>query len=212
MTKAFTEAEKKRLRERLLKQGRKLFTQYGLKKTSLDDLTRPLGIAKSTFYLFFESKEALYFELLVQMRREVEERIRAASFAATDDPRDGLRRFMHAVVDELETNPLTRRLLTQPEELERLARSVPPELVATKAADSAAYILPAILAGQAQGRIIAEPPAVIAGVIRSVTLLTLHQDLIGEDIYPQVVNLMIELIARGLAPSDRAAGIQEERT
>jgi len=204
MTKAFTEAEKARLRQRLLKQGRKLFAQYGLKKTSLDDLTRPLGIAKSTFYLFFESKEALYFELLLAMRREVEDRIRSASFASTDDPREGLRRFMRAVVDELETNPLTRRLITQPEELELLTRHAPPELVAANAADSAAYILPAILAGQAQGRIIAAPPDVIAGVIRSVALLTLHRDIIGEALYPQVVNLMIDLLAAGLAPAARA--------
>lgn len=205
MTKAFTEIEKTRLRERLLKQGRKLFTQYGLKKTSLEDLTRPLGVAKSTFYLFFESKEALYFELLLQMRHEVEERIRAASFASTDDPREGLRRFMRAVVDELETNPLTRRLVTQPEELELLARNAPPELLATNTQDSTAYILPAILAGQTQGRIIAGQPAVIAGVIRSVALLTLHKDTIGEDIYPQVVSLMIDLIATSLVPSAQTA-------
>ncbi len=201
MTKAFTEAEKTRLRERLLKQGRKLFTQYGLKKTSLEDLTRPLGIAKSTFYVFFESKEALYFELLLQMRHEVEERVRAASFASTDDPREGLRRFMRAVVDELETNPLTRRLVTQPEELELLARNASPEQLAMNTQDSTAYILPAILAGQAQGSIVDGEPNVIAGVIRSVALLTLHQDIIGEDIYPQVVSLMIELIAKGLVPS-----------
>ncbi|MBP7688961.1 MAG: TetR/AcrR family transcriptional regulator [Thermoflexales bacterium] len=205
MTKAFTEIEKTRLRERLLKQGRKLFTQYGLKKTSLEDLTRPLGIAKSTFYLFFESKEALYFELLIQMRHEVEERIRAASFASTDDPREGLRRFMRAVVDELETNPLTRRLVTQPEELELLARNAPPELLSTNTQDSTAYILPAIRAGQARGSIIAGQPVVIAGVIRSVALLTLHKDIIGEDIYPQVVSLMIDLIATGLAPSAQTA-------
>ncbi len=205
MTKAFTETEKTRLRERLLKQGRKLFTQYGLKKTSLEDLTQPLGIAKSTFYLFFESKEALYFELLIQMRHEVEERIRVASFASTDDPREGLRRFMRAVVDELETNPLTRRLVTQPEELELLARNAPPELLATNTQDSTAYILPAILAGQARGSIIAGQPAVIAGVIRSVALLTLHKDIIGEDIYPQVVSLMIDLIATSLAPSAQTA-------
>lgn len=202
MPPAFTDKEKKRLRERLLKLGRRLFAQYGLKKTSLEDLTQPLGIAKSTFYLFFESKEALYFELLLQMRREVEERIQAASFASTDDPREGLRRFMRAVVDELETNPLTRRLVAQPEELELLARNAPPELLATNTQDSTSYILPAILAGQAQGRIIAGQPDVIAGVIRSVALLTLHKDIIGEDIYPQVVNLMIDLIAKGLVPSN----------
>jgi len=66
----FTELEKVKLREDLIKVAHRLFINKGFKSTSLDELTSSVGIAKSSFYVFFESKEMLYMELLAQeMRR-----------------------------------------------------------------------------------------------------------------------------------------------
>jgi len=56
MVRAFTENEKALLRQRLLEIGRDLFITQGLKKTSIEEITQPLGIAKSSFYLFFPPK------------------------------------------------------------------------------------------------------------------------------------------------------------
>ncbi|MGU9074110.1 TetR/AcrR family transcriptional regulator, partial [Clostridium perfringens] len=36
------------------------FIDKGFKSTSLEDITSSVGIAKSSFYIFFESKEMLY--------------------------------------------------------------------------------------------------------------------------------------------------------
>ena len=60
MPKAFSEEEKARIRERLLEAGRKRFTRYGLKKTTIEELAGAARIAKGSFYLFFDSKEELY--------------------------------------------------------------------------------------------------------------------------------------------------------
>ena len=62
----FTEKEKLRLRQKMLRAARDLFARKGLKKTSLEDITSAAGIAKSTFYVFFESKEALFLEVLAE--------------------------------------------------------------------------------------------------------------------------------------------------
>ena len=70
MPSAFTERERERIAGKLLESGFRLFTTQGLRKTSLDDLVAPAGIAKSTFYRFFGSKEELYVE---QMYRQVPE-------------------------------------------------------------------------------------------------------------------------------------------
>ena len=35
-----------------------------MKKTSVDQLTKAVGIAKGSFYKFFESKEMLFFAVL----------------------------------------------------------------------------------------------------------------------------------------------------
>lgn len=199
----FTENEKAHIREQLLAAGRELFPRYGLKKTSLEDLTQPAGIAKSSFYSFFDSKEALYMEILMEMRQEVKTRIVGASFGADEDARGAIVRFLHAVVDELENNPLTRRLVTHPEELQMLARKVTPEQMEANIEASSLPISSFIREGQARGEIVAGDPEVMSGVIRSVAILPLHKDEIGTD-YPAVLEMMIGLVADGLTTGVRS--------
>jgi AcrR family transcriptional regulator len=66
MPKGFTERGKALIHASFLEQGRELFATYGLRKTAIEDLTKAVGISKGAFYLFFESKEQLFFELLEQ--------------------------------------------------------------------------------------------------------------------------------------------------
>jgi AcrR family transcriptional regulator len=205
MARAFSDEEKAHIRQRLLEIGRDLFVRQGLKKTSIEDLTRPAGIAKSSFYLFFDSKEALYLELMMQDASGVEERVMGASFHSTDTMREGIARFLHAVVHEIETNQLTRRFVTQPEELELLARQFSPEQLAAKRQSSLALLLPFIRQGQARGEVIDGDPEIIAGAIRSITLLVLHKDDIGQEAFPAVMDLLIDLIARGVTSTETQA-------
>ena len=193
----FAENERARIREQLMEVGRELFPRYGLKKTSLEDLTRPSGIAKSSFYGFFDSKEELYMEILMEMRQEVKARILGASFEADEDAQGAIVRFLHAVVDELENNPLTRRLVTHPEELQMLSRKVTPEQMQANIEASSLPISSFIREVQERGEVIAGNPEVMSGVIRSVAILPLHKDEIGAD-YPEVLEMMIGLVADGL--------------
>jgi AcrR family transcriptional regulator len=202
MARPFTDEEKARIRQRLRDVGRDLFIRQGLKKTSIEDLTRPAGIAKSSFYLFFETKEALYLELLMQEGAGVEERVMGASFRRTDDMREGIASFLHAALHEIDTNPLTRRLVTHTEDLELLTRHVSPEMLAAKRTDSLALILPFVRQGQARGSIIEGDPEIIAGAIRAITLLSLHKDDIGHAAYPAVINLLIDLVASGVTRTE----------
>ena len=55
MPRAFTAVEKEAIRDRLMEAGHACFLRYGLKKTTIEDLTKPAGIAKASFYLFFDS-------------------------------------------------------------------------------------------------------------------------------------------------------------
>lgn len=198
----FTKTERDSIREQLLETGRELFPRYGLKKTSLEDLTQPVGIAKSSFYGFFESKEALYMEILMEMRQEVKERIVGASFEADGNARDAIARFLRVVVHELETNPLTRRLVTHPEELRLLARKVTPEQMKANIEASTLPILAFIREAQERGEVVPGDPEVLAGVLRSVTMLTLHKEDIGST-YPEVLETMIGLVADGLTRTEK---------
>ncbi|KZN26452.1 hypothetical protein A4G99_20580 [Haladaptatus sp. R4] len=60
----FTEDEREAIREELLETGRELVSVYGFQKTTVSDITEPVGVAKGTFYRFFDSKSDFFLELI----------------------------------------------------------------------------------------------------------------------------------------------------
>lgn len=52
------------------KNARDLFRKYGYKKTSVNELARESNISKATFYKYFESKEVILHEVLLDYIRE----------------------------------------------------------------------------------------------------------------------------------------------
>ena len=71
MPRGFTDSEKEKIRENLIGACQKRWSRYGYKKTSVEELCRKAGISKGAFYLFFESKEALFCEALSRMQEEI---------------------------------------------------------------------------------------------------------------------------------------------
>src|SRR5258708_18672761 len=61
--------------------GLKLFTQYGYRKTSIDDITRAAQVAKRTVYLHFENKAAVFLAILEYLGDQVRQRCAAAERA-----------------------------------------------------------------------------------------------------------------------------------
>ena len=110
MPKAFTEYEKEIIRKRLLEQGNKQFSTYGLKKTNIDELATAVGISKGAFYLFYPSKEALYLDIAEQ----AEQHFRREVLAAIDRPGLSAHARLQSVLKEifalLKTIPLFQYL------------------------------------------------------------------------------------------------------
>lgn len=71
MPKGFSEQEKERIKESLLDVCRRSWSRFGYKKTSVDELCAQTGISKGAFYLFFESKEALFCDVLCTVQDEI---------------------------------------------------------------------------------------------------------------------------------------------
>ena len=54
-----------------LKEARHCAVALGMKKTSVEQLTKAVGIAKGSFYKFYESKEVLFFAVLESIHSEL---------------------------------------------------------------------------------------------------------------------------------------------
>jgi AcrR family transcriptional regulator len=71
MPRALTELEKCKQCQNLLDKGRPLVLAHGLRKVSVDDVTKAAGIAKGTFYQHFQSKEAYLYALIMALHSTV---------------------------------------------------------------------------------------------------------------------------------------------
>ncbi|WP_233563525.1 TetR/AcrR family transcriptional regulator [Haloarcula sp. Atlit-7R] len=100
------------IRSELLDTGRKLFARYGLKKTTISDLTDPVGIANGTFYQFFDSKERLYLEILTREQEAFADRVDDL-LADASGPQEGITAYLRLTIEEIETNPLIQQLVVE---------------------------------------------------------------------------------------------------
>ncbi|MFC7185374.1 TetR/AcrR family transcriptional regulator [Halorubrum yunnanense] len=110
----FTDRDRERIRSQLVEAGRELFTQFGFERTRISDLTAEVGIGTSTFYQFFDSKEALYVDVLLAERESLEGKI-AAAVAEVDTPREEVRVLLKTTLSEVRANPLISSLIVDGE-------------------------------------------------------------------------------------------------
>ena len=198
MPRAFKEEEKDRIRAKLLEAGRSCFLRYGLKKTTIEDVVGPAGIAKSSFYLFFASKEALFVNIFMQEMPAMMERLLDGSFRATTDTREALIRLMKAIVQEIETNEMSRMMLDDPSELEKLAAGLDYPAILAQSATLFAPLLEEVAKAQARGEIIAGDPLQLTYSLGLIKLLPVNRDRIPREMYDQLFELAPQIIADGL--------------
>ncbi|MEV0235247.1 TetR/AcrR family transcriptional regulator [Nonomuraea sp. NPDC050786] len=183
-----------RIIEQLLDTATHLFSTQGLRKTSLEELTAPAGIAKSSLYAFFDSKEDLYFEAMLRQSEQVRRRVIDEGLNRGADTRDALRRFLRATIAELDSNPLYRRLMSHPQEMAAVAAKLTPERTAVAADGPMADVL------QFLSIHLKDDPQVLLGVLRAVLLTPLHAEHLGAEIYPAVMNRLIDAVTEGITP------------
>lgn len=193
----FTEEEKEKIYDSLMEHGRQLFSTHGLKKTSIGDLTKAVGIAQGSYYLFFQSKEELYFAVLGQEEEAIRTYLVEKYFASGTFTKEQFREFLRESFAIMEENPFIQQL-HQDGLLETLFRKLPADTLEQHFADDSAFLLPFIEKAQAKGMLIQTKPETIVSLIRSIVLLSLQKEKIGVDHYEKTIELLIELITNGL--------------
>ncbi|SHG95716.1 TetR/AcrR family transcriptional regulator [Streptoalloteichus hindustanus] len=196
MPRAFDQEERERITASLLAAGERLFTTQGLRKTSLDELVAAAGIAKSSFYAFFDSKESLYLELMLRQAPVLRAELNRA--LELPDSAEAVRHFLRGAIDVLHHNPLYRRMVTHPDEMEAVLRRITPERLAELKRTSLLPVLEFIERAQREGRFAAGDPAVLEGVLRTVLLLPMHADQFDPAVYPRVIEAVIDIVSAGL--------------
>lgn len=204
----FGQVERAAIVEALLAAGRQLFTTQGLRKTSLDELVKPAGIAKSSFYAFYDSKESLYLDLMLREAPALQDALWAI-LRGDDDIAEKIRRFLRSAIEVLHHNPLYQRLITHPEELAAVSRRISAAEAAKIADLSILPVTDFIEQAQENGELVAGDPAVLLGVMRTALLLPGHQDQFEPEHYQAIVERTIDVIAIGLTTVNHQKGARK---
>ncbi|MFR8519169.1 MAG: TetR/AcrR family transcriptional regulator [Emergencia timonensis] len=130
----FSNMEREKIREKLMQEGERLFTSFGLKKVSIDEIVQAAGIAKGSFYSFYTNKEHLYMDisgnLQQKMWREMDEFLNEHR---TLPPRELCKQCFLWMFHQLERYPMLKQV--DNETAEHLYRKLPPEVLAAHTRD-----------------------------------------------------------------------------
>lgn len=206
MARAFTDEDRDTHRQALLTEGRRLFVEGGLKSVSLSRVADAAGIAKTSFYAFFASKEELILDLLAAEAPGVQARVMTPLGDAALSAREALSRFLRALLTEYETNPFLARLVSEPQAFAAIACRARPQDLARKAAWMERPLQAFFNERMAAGEISRQPVETLLDLVRSVSLLSLHRDRFGTTArFDAAATALIELVAGGLTRNEETA-------
>lgn len=193
MPKGFTEHEKELIANRLLEQGEKLFSVYGLKKTNIEEIAKAAGISKGAFYIFYESKEALFMDVIEQVEIRVRQEILAAIDLPGSSPRDRLFMVLKKGLALFDTTPILQFFTGS--DFDLLFRRIPAEKLQEHLASDQRFSEELIAHCQNAGIPIRAQPGQIMGLLYPLVLTILHKDDLGQNNFIGDIDLLLKLVA-----------------
>ncbi len=202
MPRHFTAHERERIRGALLKAGREQLSRVGLRRTSVGDVARAAGIAKGAFYGFFESKEALVIAVALEVEQELRAELLTEFASVKGEPRAHMVRLLRKLFALLAEHPILR-ILTDPAEGPAFMRSVDEAQVRALQEDDEAFYADLIRRWRKAGVPVRVTPRTLVAFTRALFSLSLQRDFIGEDALEDVVELVIQGVARQMTQEEK---------
>jgi len=193
MPRAFTEEERREIETRIRTAAADLFRRLGFKKTTVADLASAAGISKGAFYLFYAAKEDVMLDLVADYEREMRAQMEA-EFKGASDGGDALRRIVKAQVQAVREEPVLRDLVSG-DLLQQVWRGASDRKRRESVESDEAFL--AHLA--AHHLPLSVSPAVAAGMLRAVVIVSLQREQIGEESADAVIEAMIDAVVSHIA-------------
>ncbi len=191
MPRSFTEHEREYIKRRLKEEAKECLNLYGIKKTTVDELVKRANIPKGTFYLFYDSKELILFDVINDVQNEIQNQIITELHALNGNVgSEKLAELLFMFYKKAE-NTFFLNILTNGE-LELLMRKLPLDIVNEHFAQDD-FIIEKILSVMPHKPDI--DAKILSGALRGVFLSMLHKREIGEDVFDDALKLMIKGIA-----------------
>lgn len=209
----FTDEERERIREELIETANDLLLTYGPSKTTVKDITDPVGIAKPTFYQFFDAKADLYVEIFERELDEFTKKLQS-ELEGIDDPQERLEQFFRCYMEFVEGNKFIKKVFLEKDYRDVLDNLSPEQVVEIEQKEMSGLIPPIEdIQAQSEGPISEMETITVLGLMgSSLGLLILHKDEyveyagqieeVEDEFYYHIQEEMISTLARGLTVED----------
>lgn len=198
----FSEEEHEEIREDLVAAAEEYFLRVGPGKTTVEDLTDEAGIAKGSFYTFFDSKAAIFMEVFRRLGKAQVDSV-LESVEGVEDGRTGIRLLFESYVDWLEANPVIQRLAADADR-SRFRRSLPADRFEAAERKRDERLAEPVERWQANGSLRDDVPAIdIVRLLQPLLMLAVTTDEYDEE-YRRRRDFHIETLARGVAAEPTA--------
>ncbi len=88
------------VQQRIIEKAEELFLKFGMTKVTVDEIATELGISKKTLYKYFDSKEALLWEVMLGRRTRIQAGINKIIQNESDDFVEKLAKLMAYTGDQ----------------------------------------------------------------------------------------------------------------
>lgn len=187
MPKSFTNDEREYINNKLKNEAKKCLNLYGVKKTTVDEIVKRVNIPKGTFYLFYESKELLLFEVINAMHDEIQKQlIIDISLIKDKISCENLTELLFDIYKKVDSTCLLNIMING--ELELLMRKLPNGVVEEHLKNDNEIMekLAALIPNFKKAMI-----NVYSGALRAIFLSMLHKREVGEEIFDESLRLML---------------------
>jgi AcrR family transcriptional regulator len=100
------EREKERRRQQIMVAAKRVFSEKGFNKATMEDIAQEAELSPGTLYLYFKNKEELYASLSLRILQYLLLRIEHVNAMKQASPDEKLKALMEAMYDVYEFDPL----------------------------------------------------------------------------------------------------------
>ena len=196
MPKRYSEEERAYIRKRLKEEAVSCMGQFGIRRTTVDEIVKRVNIPKGTLYLFYKSKELLLFDVIQEQHELINQKLYQEISRFSHEP-FSVEKLTDVIFEFYKmTEEMPMFQLMDSQEIELLVRKLPREVVEAHLQDDTDSIqkLFSFLPVKKEVDI-----KVVSAAFHAIYYATLHKDEIGEDGYDEALRMLIQgLITQGL--------------
>lgn len=188
MPKCYSEQEKEYIRKRLKEEAAKCLALYGIKRTTVDEIVKRVKIPKGTFYLFYQSKELLLFDVILEQHDLIEKKLweEISCIDAKNFTPEKLTEIIVHFYQLAGEMPILK--LLNSDEIEILARKLPQGVLEEHLGHDNSMIDKLFGAFPLKKNV---DTKALSAAFRAIYFSTLHKEEIGEENFDDALRLMV---------------------